>query len=135
MMLVLAIVVIKPYKEKLSLYGTIDVIFVLFMAMSAASTTGVLIASRDIKFLSFAVFLLGVIYLLPLLYIPVLLLVQLWTRRRKCMNHAFPCLKQHQGLHLLSSSEDEDEYDYDVRGNEIKRINRVHEVKNYSSLS
>ncbi len=88
--------------------------------------------SRDIKSLSIAVFLLGI---MALLHIPVLLLVKLWTRRKKCMNSAFPCLKQHQRLHLLSSSEDEGGYDYDVRGNEIRRINRVHEVKNYSSLS
>ncbi len=136
MMLVLIIVIIKPYKKKLSVYGTIDVMFVMHMSLTAASSTGVQIAiSKEIKSLGFAVFLLGIIILLPLLYIPLLLLLQLWTRRRKCMNHAFPCLKQHQGLHLLSSSEDEDDYDYDVRGNEIRRINRVHEVKNYSSLS
>ncbi len=85
MMLVLAIVVIKPYKEKLSVYGMIDVIFVLHMAMWSASLTGVQIAgTKDLKSLGFSAFVTGILMLLPLLYIPVLLLIQLWSKRRKC---------------------------------------------------
>ncbi len=69
MMLVLIIVVIKPYKEKLSVYGTIDVMFVMHMSLTAASSTGVLIAiSKEIKSLGFAVFLLGIITFLIFLF-------------------------------------------------------------------
>ena len=47
MMLVLAIVVIKPYKERLSVYGMVDVIFVLLIAMWSASLKGLLVAGTN----------------------------------------------------------------------------------------
>ncbi len=137
LMLVLIIVVIKPYKEKLSVYGTIDVIFVLHMAMWSASLTGVQIAgTKDLKSLGFSAFVTGILMLLPLLYIPVLLLIQLWTKRRKCMNHAFSCLKKkNRRLRPVTSEHpSQDDDNFGTRDDEREKINWSQKTGSYTNL-
>ncbi len=82
--LVLVIVLVKPYKKKHSLYGRVDVLFMSFLVLWNASLvcidTGSLKAKNS---LPFSMALAGFIGMLPVLYIPLLLLLRfLRTNRR-----------------------------------------------------
>ena len=75
MTLALFVIVIQPYRKSLSIYGTVDVVFILLMAIWNGSIMALDTASTNaIKSLNFSFVLLLFAGSFPLLYIPIILL-------------------------------------------------------------
>ena len=88
--------IVKPYKQKLSAYVTVDIVMMLLLAIWFASTvdTALKVSEAQKSFFSLVVYCLTAI--LPLFYIPLLLLRMLWLNPtfRKMLNRAlFSCRK------------------------------------------
>ncbi len=89
--LVLVIVLVKPYKKKLSLYGRVDVIFMSLMALWNALLTCLIVGSLKAKnSIPFSMALAGFIGMLPVLYIPLLLLLR-FVRTNRYLRRRFSC--------------------------------------------
>ena len=95
LLLALVISVVKPYKLKFSAYVTVDVTMILLLATIFVSAMGAVLASLQVQY-SFLVTMYGLTTLLPLFYIPLLLLRMLWlnsTFRRMLSCALFSCRK------------------------------------------
>lgn len=78
--LILVMVVLKPYRTVLSHHLTLDALFLSLLALWHISAISIMLSSvKDTKNVGFSVFLSGVIGALPIFYIPILLIKQLWT--------------------------------------------------------
>ncbi len=81
--LVFVIAIVKPYKKKFSLYGRVDATFMSLMALWNALLTCIIVGSLKAKnSLPFSMALAGFIGMLPVLYIPLLLLLKFLKTNR-----------------------------------------------------
>ncbi len=124
--LILIIVLVKPYKKKFSIHGRVDVLFMSFLILWNASLacidTGSLKAKSSLPFfLAFA----GFIGMLPVLYIPLLLLLR-FLRSNKYFRRRFFCAIPFFGRdRAVLADQDCEEY---------RALSCSEEVVNYRSL-
>ncbi len=121
--LILAIVLVKPYKKKHSINGKIHVLFMSFLILWNASLVCVETGSLKAKnSLPFSMALAGFIGILPVLYIPLLVILRfLGTNRRFS-----PFFGKKVYPHQAESA------DHDCE--EIKALSCSEEVVNYGSI-
>ena len=81
MVFALILMIVKPYKEKYSTYLTANIVFLLLAAMWSASLVALTyIDVKAEKSLLFSAILFSVLSMLPLAYIPLLILKELWPK-------------------------------------------------------
>ena len=135
MMHALILMIVKPYKEKYSIYLTSNIVFLSLAAMwSSSKIAWTYIDVKAEKSLLFSVILCSVLSMLPLVYIPLLILKELWPKLtlRGKVNFMPPFIRKRSNL---SSSFDSllhrDEADYC----EDDTLFQSREVDNYGSLN
>ena len=132
------LMIVKPYKEKHSIYLTANIVFLLLAAMWNASIVS--FTYKDVKAeksLLFSVILCGVLSMLPLVYIPLLTLKELWPKLaiRGKVNFMSPFVRKRSNLSSSFDSllhRDEADYCEDERYNTLPQSR---EVDNYGSLN
>ena len=134
----LILMIVKPYKEKYSAYLTANIMFLLLAAMwNASIVTFTYIDVKAEKSLLFSVILCGVLSTLPLVYVPLLILKELWPKLtlRGKVNFMSPFVRKRSNL---SSSFDSplhrDEADY-CEDEQYNTLPQSREVDNYGSLN
>ena len=138
MVFALILMIVKPYKEKYSTYLTANIVFLLLVAMWNASIAA--LTYRDVKAeksLPFSVILFSVLSMLPLVYIPLLILKELWPKLtlRGKVNFMSPFVRKRSNL---SSSFDSPLHRDEANNCEDKQYNTLlqsREVDNYGSLN
>ena len=82
MVFALILMIVKPYKEKYSIYLTANIVFLLLAAMWNASIAPFtyIVDVKAQKSLLFSSILCGVLSMLPLAYIPLLILKEFWHK-------------------------------------------------------
>lgn len=105
LLLMLFIAVVKPYKKALSHCVTLDVLFLTALAIWFGSVVSMMIANmKAVKSLQFSVVLVALLGVLPLLYVPILVLRRvlsssavrktafflLYLKNRQCSQYADP---------------------------------------------
>ena len=138
MMHALILMIVKPYKEKYSIYLTSNIVFLSLAAMwSASKIAWTYIDVKAEKSLLFSVILCSVLSMLPLVYIPLLILKELWPKLtlRGKVNFMPPFIRKRSNL---SSSFDSllhrDEADY-CEDEQYNTLPQSREVDNYGSLN
>ena len=130
--------IVKPYKEKYSTYLTANIVFLLLAAMWNASIVAfTYIDVKAQKSLLFSSILCGVLSMLPLVYIPLLILKELWPKLalRGKVNFMPPFIRKRSNLSSSFDSplhRDEADYCEDERYNTLPQSR---EVDNYGSLN
>ena len=97
----LILMIVKPYKEKYSIYLTSNIVFLLLATMwSASKTAWTYIDVKAEKSLLFSVILCSVLSMLPLVYIPLLILKELWPKLtlRGKVNFMSPFVRKRSNL-------------------------------------
>ncbi len=121
--LILIIVLVKPYKKKFSIYERLDVLFMSFLILWNASLTCIDTGSLKAKSsLPFSLAFAGFIGILPVLYIPMLLLLRILK------TYQFSCAIPFFGRRVSPQRTT----DHDCEENWI--LPHTEEVVNYGSL-
>ena len=135
MVFALILMIVKPYKEKYSTYLTANIVFLLLAAMwNASIVTFTYIDVKVEKSLLFTVILGSVLSMLPLAYIPLLILKELWPKLalRGKVNFMSPFIRKRSNLSSsFDSQRHRDEADYC----EDDTLFQSREVDNYGSLN
>ena len=101
MVFALILMIVKPYKEKYSTYLTANIVILLLAAMWNASIVALTyIDVKAEKGILFSVILCGVFIMLPLAYIPLLIVKELWPKLalRGKVNFMSPFVRKRSNL-------------------------------------
>ena len=134
MVFALILMIVKPYKEKYSTYLTANIVFLLLVAMWNASIAAWTYTDvKAEKSLPFSGIMFGVLSMLPLVYIPLLILKELWPKLalRGKVNFMSSFVRKRSNF---DSPLHRDEADY-CEDEQYNTLPQRREVNNYGSLN
>ena len=100
--------IIRPYRE--TVYNVVDIVLLLAFVQTSFSTTGILLSILNRQFQGFAILMLGIGLVIPVIYITTLAMYKILPKSwiiymKKCALHLVPCTNR-ACLHMEEDTED-----------------------------